>query len=299
VSGALPMEVEAGMVPAPFRAQAGDRVAMYGRWIVDAGHDDFHAEIHPPLLLARARAVNAQDADTYPDADASTLVQLWSRPYQAAQRFVDGDSKNLSLQSYLTNVSETFGDIKAYPPTFPTPFSGIHLVAFLVRPPVPTLPSPKGPIAFGLPHLECSYSFTTNKACGVQIQQSLSDPNAVEVILALNSGGYPSLPEPSSRMVKYKIDDLVKQIPTDLDTLTSFLIDVVEAYQSKFGLGEADLYIREYDPLHAPNLSNHVVPFTPLANLPRSSVNHDDTQPFPIIGWVRVKWVRRPPVIVH
>ena len=69
-----------GMVPAAYRAQVGDRVAVYGRWIVDAGHDDFHSEIHPPLLLARARAVNAQEADTYPDASAETLLQLWSRP---------------------------------------------------------------------------------------------------------------------------------------------------------------------------------------------------------------------------
>ncbi len=137
VNGALPMEVEAGMVPDAYRAQVGDRVAAYGRWIVDAGHTPFHSEIHPPLLLARARAVNSQDANAYPDASAVTLLQLWSRPYQAAQKFTDGDSKNLSLQSYLTNIAETWGDIRAYPPIFPKPFDGIHLVSFLVRPPVP------------------------------------------------------------------------------------------------------------------------------------------------------------------
>jgi hypothetical protein len=289
VNGALPMEVEAGMVPDAYRAQVGDRVAVYGRWIVDAGHEDFHSEIHPPLLLARARAVNSQDADAYPDASAVTLLQLWSRPYQAAQKFTDGDSKNLSLQSYLTNIAETLGDIKAYPPIFPKPFDGIHLVSFFVRPPVPT--PPRGPFPFGSARLECSYSFTTNKACGVQVQQSLSDPNAVEVILALNFVGYPTLPEPANTLVKYKIDDLVHQIPTDLDTLTTFLIDVIETYQSKFGLSEADLYVRTYNPLSVPDVSTHAVPFTPLANVPRSSVNVDDTQPFPIIGWLKTKWV--------
>lgn len=291
VAGALPMEVEAGMVPAAYRAQAGDRVAAYGRWIIDAGHQDFHAEIHPPLLLARARAVNSQDADTYPDASAVTLLQLWSRPYQAAQKFTDGGSKNLSLQSYLTNIAETLGDIRAYPPTFPKPFDGIHLVSFLVRPPVPA--PPPGPRALGPAHLECSYSFTTNKACGVQVQQSSSDPDAVEVILALNSAGYPSAPEPPGTLVKYKIDDLVHQIPADLGTLTTFLIGAVEAYQSKFGLSEADLYVRTYNPLPAPDLSTHAVPFTPLDNLPRSAVNVDDTQPFPVIGWLKLKWVHR------
>jgi hypothetical protein len=84
---------------------------------------------------------------------------------------------------------------------------------------------------------------------GAQVQQSLSDPNAVEVILALNSAGYRSLPEPPSTRVKYKIDDLVKQIPADLDTLTSALVDIVEAWQSGFGLAEADLWVRTYHPL--------------------------------------------------
>ena len=119
----------------------------------------------------------------------------------------------------------------------------------------------------------------------------MSDPNAVEVILALNSAGYPSLQEPAHTLVKSKIDDLVHQIPTDLGTLTNFLVNVVKAYQSRFGLSEADLYVRTYNPLPAPDVGSHVVPFTPLANLPRSSVNMDDTQPFPIIGWLKVKWV--------
>jgi hypothetical protein len=145
-------------------------------------------------------------------------------------------------------------------------------------------------VLLGQAHLECSYSFTTNKACGVQVQQSLSDPNAVQVILALSSAGYPSLPEPGSTLVKYKIDDLVREIPADLGTVSSFLIGVVEQYQSGFGTSEADLYVRTYQPLSAPDLSAQVVPFTSLANLPRSTVNVNDSQPFPIIGWLKLRW---------
>ena len=292
VNGALPLEVGAGMVPAPYRVQLGDRIATYGRWIVDAGHGDFHTEIHPPLVLARARAVNSQDADAYPDENAETLVRLWSRPYQSAQKFSDGGSKNLPLKTYVTNIAETFGDIHANPPVFPEPFKGIHLVSFIVRPPLPTLPRPTRPGSHLLQaHLECSYSFTTNKACGVQVQKSLADPDAVEIILALNDAGYPKLPEPPHSLVKYKIDDLLKQIPTDLGWLDTFLVDVVKEYQSKFGLGEADIYVRTYHPLPAPDVRRHVVPFTPLHDLPRSAVNVDDNQPFPITGWLRLKWV--------
>ena len=287
--GAFAMEVEAGMVPEPYRAVFGDRVAVYGRWIVDAGHDDFHTEIHPPLLLARAQVVNAEGAGVYPDGNAITLMQLWSRPYQAAQKFTDGKSTNLSLQTYLKNISETLGDVVAYPPIFPKPFNGIHLVSFVVRPPVPTPPT-GGSALLGPAHLECSYSFTTNKACGVQVQQSPSDPNAVEVVLALNSVGCPTLPEPPSTKVAYSIDALKQDIPADLSTLMSFALDVLEKYQSATHGGK--VYVRTYKPLPAPDVTKHAVPFTALSTLPRSQVNVDDTQPFPILGWLKLQWVR-------
>jgi hypothetical protein len=293
--GAFAMEVEVGMVPEPYRATPGDRVAVYGRWIVDAGHGDFHAEIHPPLLLARAQVVNAQGAQVYPDAGAMTLMQLWGRPYQAAQKFTDGSSKNLCLQTYMKNIAETTGDIVAYPPIFPKPFDGVHLVSFVVRPPVPT-PPPEISVVQGPAHLECSYSFTTNNSCGVQVQQSLSDPNAVEVILALNSAGYPNLPEPPSTKVGYSIDSLRSSIPASLSALTSFLVDVVSEYQSIVHGG--NLYVRTYNPLPAPDVTTHAVPFTPLSTLPRSQVNVDNTQPFPIVGWLKLQWVRSSIVVI-
>jgi hypothetical protein len=287
-AGAFAMEVEAGMVPQPYRAVLGDRVAVYGRWIVDAGHNDFHSEIHPPLLLARAQVVNAQGAQVYPDGSAITFMQLWGRPFQAAQKFIDGSSKNLCLQTYIKNISETAGDIVAYPPIFPKPFDGVHLVSFVVRPPALT-PPPSRVAVLGPAHLECSYSFTTNKSCGVQVQQSLSDPNAVEVILALNSVGYPSLPEPPSTKVAYSIDSLRQSIPADMSALTSFLVDVVSDYQKVVHGG--NLYVRTYNPLPAPDVTTHAVPFTPLSTLPRSQVNVDDTQPYPIVGWLKLQWV--------
>ena len=55
IAGVLGVEIEQCLVPEPYRLQDGDRVAIFGRWIVDAGHKDFYSEIHPPLLLASAR----------------------------------------------------------------------------------------------------------------------------------------------------------------------------------------------------------------------------------------------------
>ncbi|HTX41078.1 MAG TPA: hypothetical protein VMD25_04565 [Acidobacteriaceae bacterium] len=294
--GSFAMEVDAGIVPEPYRAVNGDRVAVYGRWIIDAGHDDFHSEIHPPLLLARAQVVNAQGTQVYPDAGAMTQVQIWGRPYQTSQKFTDGSSTNLCLQDYLKNIAETTGDIVANPQLFPKPLDGVHLVTFIVRPPVPTPPT-GGPLILGPAHLECSYSFTTNKSCGVQVMQSYTDPNAVEVILALNSAAYPTLPAQPSTLVPWTISSLESNIPPDLGALTSFLVGVVTDYQNAVHGGK--IYVRTINPLPTPNVSTNVVPFTPLASLPESQVNVDDTQPFPIVGWVKVQWVRTSSIAVE
>jgi hypothetical protein len=113
----------------------------------------------------------------------------------------------------------------------------------------------------------------------------------VLVVLAINSVSCPSLPEPPSSLVKYKIDDLLQQIPSDLGTLATALVDVVKAYQSRFGFGEADIYVRTFAPLPAADVTSQTVPFTPLATLPRSSVNVDNAQPFPVVGWLKLRWV--------
>ena len=57
-AGVLGVETDQFLLPSLYRPKQGDRVAVFGRWIVDCGHPDFHTEIHPPLLTARAWTVN-------------------------------------------------------------------------------------------------------------------------------------------------------------------------------------------------------------------------------------------------
>lgn len=54
----MEVEWERNHFPEGFRATAGDRVAVFGYWILDCGHD-YKTEIHPPVGIAvqRARAV--------------------------------------------------------------------------------------------------------------------------------------------------------------------------------------------------------------------------------------------------
>jgi hypothetical protein len=60
--GTLGMEIDHDLIPESYLPRDGDRVAVFGRWIVDCGHGDndqgvsgFHTEIHPPLLVASGR----------------------------------------------------------------------------------------------------------------------------------------------------------------------------------------------------------------------------------------------------
>ncbi len=45
--GNLETEIEQWLMPRGFRPQPGDRIQMAGRWVIDCGHDDWHAELHP------------------------------------------------------------------------------------------------------------------------------------------------------------------------------------------------------------------------------------------------------------
>ena len=65
-AGVLPLEIDGNLVPDDYSAVRGDRVVVYGRWIVDAGHDDFHTEIHPPLVMARAHCIDGAGAVSPP-----------------------------------------------------------------------------------------------------------------------------------------------------------------------------------------------------------------------------------------
>jgi hypothetical protein len=289
-SGLLPVEIDGPLVPANYRIEHGDRIAVYGRWIVDAGHNDFHSEIHPPLLMARARSVDGNGNVTAASQDATTLLQLWSRPYQSDQLFTDGGQSGLALRDYVTNVAETLGAIKVYPPIFPKPFQGVHIVCLTVRPPVPVRESViTGISSTQAPQLECSYHFTVNGGCGVEVITSPADPHAVLVILALNSVGYPTLPQPASNMQAMSLQQLVASAPGDID-----LGWLAEAWAKFKELeGEGNIQFRIFDPPPASSAQDNVgvVPFTPLNQLPASSQATDGTEPFPVYGWLKLRWV--------
>src|SRR5438105_9591446 len=75
--GFIEMEIDRGLLPEAYRPREGDRMAVWGRWIVDCGHSIFSTEIHPPLVLASARAVSAD----------TTSVRLVGRAFLVSQDY--------------------------------------------------------------------------------------------------------------------------------------------------------------------------------------------------------------------
>jgi hypothetical protein len=103
VNGLLGIEIDSACLPEAYRPHDGDRVAVFGRWIVDAGHEDFHTEIHPPMVLAGARRQAV-------DATHSWVI---ARPYRVSQRFLDSDGNRTqgirgALESQVTAQVTSF-----------------------------------------------------------------------------------------------------------------------------------------------------------------------------------------------
>jgi len=61
---------------AAYLPHEGERIAMRGRWIIDCGHNDFHAELHPITFMAFGHAVGPK-----------TVVHVISNPYRVTKLY--------------------------------------------------------------------------------------------------------------------------------------------------------------------------------------------------------------------
>lgn len=111
-----------------------DRTVVFGRWIVDCGHKDYHAEIHPPLLSVVGYATNEARSDY-------TIEGL---PFLVSQHFDGKGWKDAAAADFLA-ANATCSLV--VPPGIPCPFtvswnatllppfpSGITTMVFNIRP---------------------------------------------------------------------------------------------------------------------------------------------------------------------
>jgi hypothetical protein len=319
----LGVEIDGGLVPHAFSNVAhvaeGDRIAVFGRWIVDCGHAvevpapdpgdlTYRSEIHPPLLMAAARVTPGD----------ITTVLFTSRPYLVSQHFTtnpdhaydDNDPADDGpfvdhMVNEIVKVNDTlFGIplsstmVEAHPKIKSTSYRGVFVARLVVRPPTPA-PSHGGIVGAAdalTPHLEFSYQFTVRSGCTVEVVQTAAD--TVEILIVFGHAGSPLLPPRRDRT--WSKDDLAA---LDSSATTAFLgfellsgliqgIDplhggaigaaVVEAILSR------GIKTTEYDTSSVRNVN--ILDASHVGTAASDGIVIDDHQPFPFSGWFKIAW---------
>lgn len=119
--GTLGMETDHDLLPESYQPHDGDRVAAFGRWVVDCGHGDqqigqqtvrgWHTEIHPPLLVATGRHTGGGYFGARCSGEES-CTSLIGRPYLVSQNFGDGTFvRHLEHELFKLGCLEATGPI--------------------------------------------------------------------------------------------------------------------------------------------------------------------------------------------
>lgn len=281
IPGVLGVEWDSGLVPQDYRAQDLDRVVVFGRWIVDAGHPDFHTEIHPPLLLAVAR----------PLSDTATRSTLIGRPFLVSQQFSNGalrehfikEIEAVAIPAIFTGIPGSLR-VEAHPKVFTTPFSGVKLYNYLVRTPYKRKSAKD--------ELRMRFHFTVRTGIAIQLYQFDDDTIGVLVLMIDTDYKPPALPTRHDATVS--LAELMAYPP-----LASLLNDIMgSSFVAGFAGGAVNWVLNKgiltdaYDiPTASSQFDQNIRAFSASAlnkNNPHFDV--DDSQPFPVYGFLEVYW---------
>ncbi len=308
--GFLGIECDSGLVPQTFQDEFndGDRVAVFGRWIVDCG-EDFHTEIHPPLLMASA-SVYKQPPATHVTAlqvgPQFTRALFTSRPYLVGQTFANGthttqiydDSSGDDGHFFghfvneVRKAEEPFGGsllVEGHPKIKQYPFQGLHVFQFVVR------ATQANPILANQRPV-VSFHFTIRSGCAVQVIPN--DDFSVRVFISLNSAGYKPLALPKRNDRRFSISQLNEEGGAGFWTdLVEGIVGVLNlaADTKGFLVLSQGLQTDLYDPLPTVDFrdstATNAVIQAPLNAIPAGKgISQDDSQPYPVVGWLEVGW---------
>jgi hypothetical protein len=271
----LHVETDSDFVPSPFRAASGESVAVFGRWIVDCGHDTFAAEIHPPLMQVRAA----------PREDGiGTVSTVISRPFLVSQEFDRGSLYDQLISESAKALNPVFpvtAKLTARPQVMAKPFSGIHLLTYLVRPPVKQLPGYR---------LFVRYHFTVRTGILVNAYELHDIDGTLGVSVLFDDSTY----KPADLPPKKNWNVTLNQIKDQRDLGPK--INAIEAAANIYG-NPAGSYVVERgidtDRYEFPAVALPAEELGAFADALNNNtkVTVDDSQPFPILGIVEVKWV--------
>jgi hypothetical protein len=324
IPGVLGVEAEKGLVPEnveagaaagpPYRVlQTGERVAVFGRWIADCGHKDFHAEIHPPLMMVGAQQTRLSGPIRIGSA-SSTETRVIGRPYMTGQQWSDGDMRQ-HLINELLKLSGIGGcawyffgapcstQLEAKTNLLPKPFEGLQLLDYIVRAPAPTTAQ--------VEKLFVSYHFTVRH--GVTVAVTPNDAESVRVSVLMNAAQYQPPKPPASHDYSVSSTQLLH------DTVQPWSAWLLAPLAAAGGAVMCALIgVLSLNPEHLAGCLYAVVMFlargvktniydspaigSPLdgqnvvkdleADQLRGSAQQsvDDNQPFPIYGYVNLHW---------
>ena len=289
--GVLGVETDQGLVPPSFRSLLtnGSRVAAFGRWIVDCGHDDFHTEIHAPLLLAVATP--APPPAGIAGASAMTSLHIMSRPYTVSQAFAEGNFID-HLLAEVAKVETTFLGIplstrvEAHPTIFTTPYDGRPYIKLLVQPPPRKHVGPGGGV---LRPQQLMVSFHFTHRTGVALRVFDAGNGTVGIVIVLGDLNPARLPAKHDLTVQWdQLGSKYSYVIDALQIVDILTLDIASAFILNRGI-LTDIY-------DAPNASspldnqNVTAPVGIDQLQPWAGVSEDDTQPFPVYGWLNVWW---------
>jgi len=289
-NGVIGVETDLGLLPPSFRnlITDGARIATFGRWIVDCGHDDFHTEVHAPLLMAVATPVPPPAGAQ--GASEMTSVQIMSRPYTVSQRFAEGNFID-HLLAEVAKVETTFLGIpfstrvEAHPTVFTTPYDGRPYIKLLVQPPPRKY---RGPIVSPLPQrLMVSFHFTHRT--GVAVRVFDAGNGTVGIIIVLGDLNPAQLPPKHDLTVQWsQLGNKYSYVIDALQIADILTLDIASAIILNRGI-LTDIY----DPPSAssPLDNQNVAAPIGIDQLQAwAGLSEDDAQPFPIYGWLNVWW---------
>ncbi|HKD79084.1 MAG TPA: hypothetical protein VKH81_05280 [Candidatus Angelobacter sp.] len=313
-NGLLGIEMDNGLVPAQFKqaTMSGNRLAVFGRWIIDAGHNNYRAEIHPPLMMASASVTPAN----------TTKALFTSRPFLVGSTYsLDPTTINVDnapddgdfFYHFAKEVGKAAGApvlcplppapcstlVEAHVKVKSKPFSGHQVMHFLVRP-------PSGPTAIGgfAARLTVSFHFTVHPNVTVKVSSSASD--TVDVVVTMDSGNYIAPPLPANPQHRYTPEELstlnseagsayslADLAPAGLAILVPTFAIQTEIVDQILDRGiQGDQYVTQENAVDMLTQAN-AVQNADAANIPAGAgVIVDPSQPYPIAGWMEVKWSR-------
>jgi hypothetical protein len=311
--GLLAVETDGANVPSALKAfhdtvRVGDRIAVFGRWIVDSGHsvsttvgDSYRAEVHPPMLMAIGGTRPGSVA-----GETLTRVLVTSRPYLVQQVFTtdistiynDSASNDGTLLEHLNNeVDKLHGvipsstTIEAHPKIASKPFSGVHFFHLSIRPP----PAAGGVIggSIALSQVQVSFQFTCRTGVGVQV---VGADDHVDLLISLNSVGYQAPPLPPRQTDTWNKDRL-NSIDGGAANLLSFeqIASLFEGSPVSAVVAEAALaHGIETDKYDVPDVDvmdrSHAVPFVSTNQIPAGQgIVINDNQPYPVVGFLEIR----------